>query len=822
MSPLKHRKLFKSGPGRQAIAKAALLAVMVVQTAHGETVDGKHHFDIPAQSLNQALLSFGKQSQQQLMYGTDIAENLRSRALQGDYTAEEAIKILLSDTPLQAVTTGEGTITLQPKAVDMQNKADPQTLSTVTVVGKTSYDANDPYNPDYYIPNASTATKTDTPIMETPYTVKVVPHQVLQDQQVIRVEDALTNVAGVQTGFTNGGLNDTFSVRGFQTSTMYRDGYLLPDGSNFGASQARRETANIDHIEVLKGPGSILYGRSDPGGVINLVTKKPQATPYHSIQQQFGSYDRYRTTADSTGAITDDKQLLYRANLSYESANSFRDFVSTDSVFFAPSLTWNISDRTQANLNIEYNHFDNTLDSGIPVVGNRPAPVPRSRQIADPRNNSNVGDRTYLGFDWSHEFNDNWKLTQRFSAEYFDATQLFTFYGTPDANGNLYNAPLGMGHPRGANNGHSQQQNYFTTLNLTGKFDTGLIQHTMLWGFDYFMLDTQIASECCALGIPGDPFNIYNPSYPTTPLVHNFVKGPDRNTEWYGLYMQDQIKLPFNLFGNVGVRYDNAVGRNNGSVTTDDDRVSPRGGLLWRPQEWLSVYGNYSENFGPSNSLFNAPGQQMLSPQTAKEWELGTKTEFLEGRLTASFAYFDLIRNNLPVPDPFNPFLTRTVGQEETRGYELEAAGEILPGWRVIGAYTHLAYANINKDTGYSGLPGDIGNTGHRLYGAPRNFGSLWNTYEFQAGVVHGLKLGVGVIAASQSQGSNDNNFQTPGFATLNLLGSYSLNLAGKKLTIQLNANNVLDKTYYQGTNSANRVGVATPRTFLGSVRLEF
>lgn len=801
-------------------AKVTLLALMVAQTAHSETVNAKHHFDIPAQSLNQALLMFGRQSQQQLMYGTDIADNLRSHGLQGDYTAREAINILLGDAPLQAVTTGEGTTTIQPKSAEMLNKIGPEIMPTVTVTGKATYDSTDPYNSGYTRPNATTATKTDTPIMETPYTVKVVPHQVLQDQQVIRVEDALTNVAGVQTGFSNGGLSDTFSVRGFETSTLYRDGYLLPDG--YGASQARRETSNIDHIEVLKGPGSILYGRSNPGGIINLVTKRPQSASYHAVQQQFGSYDRYRTTVDSTGAITDDKQLLYRTNLSYESANSFRDFVSTDSVFFAPSLTWNISDRTQANLNIEYNHFNNTNDSGVSVVGNRPAPVPRSRQIADPRNNSNVGDRTYLGVDWTHEFNDNWKLTHRFGTEYFDATQLFTFYGTPDADGNLYNAPQGNGHPRGANNGHSQQQDYFTTLNLTGKFDTGVIKHTMLWGFDYFVLDNQFSGECCALGISGDPFNIYNPTYPTTPLVHNFEKQPDRNTEWYGLYLQDQIKLPFNLFGNVGVRYDNAVGRNNGAVTTDDDRVSPRGGLLWRPQEWLSVYGNYSENFGPSNSLFNEPGQQALSPQTAKEWELGTKTEFMDGRLTASFAYFDLIRNNLPVPDPINPFLTRTVGQEETRGYELEAAGEILPGWRVIGAYTHLAYANINKDTGYSGLPGDVGNTGHRLYGAPRNFGSLWNTYEFQLGDLHGLKLGAGVTAASQSQGSNDNNFQTPGFATLNLLGSYSLNVAGKKLTFQLNANNLLDKTYYQGTNSANRVGVAAPRTFLGSVRLEF
>ena len=163
---------------------------------------------------------------------------------------------------------------------------------------------------------------------------------------------------------------------------------------------------------------------------------------------------------------------------------------------------------------------------------------------------------------------------------------------------------------------------------------------------------------------------------------------------------------------------DNAVGRNEtlGITTTDDNRVSPRGGLLWRPQEWLSVYGNYSENFGPSNSFFNGPGQQALPPQTAEEWELGAKTEFLEGRLSAKFAYFDLIRKNMSVPDPFNPNIARAIGEQESRGYEFEAAGEILPGWQVIGAYTHMPYANVNKDVGFDGGPGD---TGRRMFNTP-------------------------------------------------------------------------------------------------------
>lgn len=817
MSNAKYCNLLLAGKGRRHIANAALLAAMLAQTAHGEVIDAKHHFDIPAQPLNQALLTFGRQSQQQLMYGTDITDNLRSGTLRGDYTATEAIKILLGDAPLQAVTTSDGTISLQPKQ-ELHNKVTPETLQAVTVVGKSIYDTDDPYNPDYRRSNALSATKTDTPIMETPYSVAVVPQQVLKDQQVIRVEEAVQNVAGVKANFTSGGLFDAFSMRGFQYTNLYRDGFLLPAG--LGASDARLQTANVERVEVLKGPGSILFGRNEPGGIINLVTKRPQASPYHSIQQQFGSYDFYRTAVDSTGAITSDDSLLYRVNLSYENANSFRDFVKTDTVFFAPSFTWNISDSTQANLDIAYQHFDDTTDSGIPVVGTRPAPVPINRQISDPFNNSNIGDRTLVSANWSHAFNNHWKISHRFGVEFFDAEQKFTFFGGKvGADGNLVNNPSGATARRGFNNGQSHQQEYYTTLNLTGKFNTAMLEHSMLWGFDYFVIDNGGgANACCAAYPRGANFNIYNPTYLTAAPDITLTPSDKFNQEWYGLYIQDQIKLPFNLYGNVGLRYDHAIGRNETQnlTNTDDSRVSPRGGLLWRPMEWLSVYGNYTENFGPSNTLFfRAPDQPALPPQTAEEWELGAKTEFFDGRLAASFAYFDLTRKNMSVIDPNNPSISRAIGEQESRGYEFETSGEILPGWRIIGAYTHMPYANINDD-------GAGGDTGKRMFNTPRNFGSLWNTYEFQDAVLRGLKVGGGVLAADQSQGRNQNDFQLPGYVTMNMLASYGLNVGKSKVTLQLNANNLLDKTYYTGTNTDTRVGIGSPRTFLGSVKVEF
>jgi iron complex outermembrane receptor protein len=797
-------------PPRSIIALAILSAT---STAIAE--QKTHHLSIAPQSISDALKALAAETHIQIFSDGEALKGKKTNGIQGDFSAKEALQKLLTGTGLTYTFTAEDAVAV--KASDLGNDT---TLPAVTVTSD-ALSPTDPYNPDYNRLNASTATKTDTPIMETPYAVTVVPQQVLKDKQVIRVEDAVTSVAGVQSSWTNGGQSDVFMMRGFQNTNLYRDGFLLP--SALGGGTAKRQVANLEQIEVLKGAGSLLYGRSEPGGVINLVTKRPQATSYNAIQQQFGSYGFYRTTADSTGALTQNKDLLYRVNFSYENAGSFRDFVKNDDVFVAPSLTWNISDKTQANLDIEYQHFNDRSDSGIPPMGTRPAAVPINRQIGDPLNNKDIGDRTYVGANWSHAFNDNWKLTHRFGAEFLDKKDDYTFFfGQPDAAGNLVNNDANWGGNRGFNNGTTHQQNYYTTLNLNGKFDTAMLGHSTLWGLDYFVIDNQGASACCSAYPELANFNIFNPTYQTSvnPGASTFTNNPKFNQEWYGVYFQDQIKFPFDVHGNVGVRYDNATTTQyiDPNVTTNDHHVSPRGGLLWKPVDWLSVFGNFSENFGPSNNMWNVPGQKILPPTLAHQWETGIKTAFFDGRLTSSFTYFDLTKTNIGVTDPTDPNLQIASGKHESRGYEFEVAGEILPGWRTVAAYTLLDYAKIV--VGYNGGLND--DSGHRMYNTPRNYGSLWNTYEFQTGELRGLKLGGGVVGASQSQGTNANDFQLPGYVTMNLLASYGMKVVGKQVTLQLNANNLLDKTYYQGTNTGSMIGLGAPRTFMGSVKVEF
>lgn len=662
----------------------------------------------------------------------------------------------------------------------------------------------------YAVKQATTATKTDTPIMETPFSVKAIPQQVLQDQQVIRLEKALQNVSGVTKFATNQGGSDGFIIRGFGSNTLYRDGFFTPDV--LGGGTATRDIANLERVEVLKGPGSILFGRTEPGGVINLVTKQPLLTPYYSLQQQFGSFSFFRTTVDATGPIPGHEALLYRVNLAYEDAGSFRDFVHNDRFFLAPVLRWNIGPRTQATFEFEYQRFDEEPDPGIAPLGDRPAPLPRSRFLGEPQNGSSKGDRLLASFHWSHDFNENWTLRHRFTSEFWSYQSRSLFFNFPEDDGTLN---------RFFNNaGRTRSDRYGTSVDLTGKVGTGPIKHTFLFGFDYFRVDDMLFRLNCCQAAPA--FNIFKPTYLKSPPVFDPTQnfGLDFTQSWYGLYFQDQFELPYNLYALAGFRYDNARGRNNELqlTTSDDDRLSPRGGLLWRPLQWLSMYGSYTENFGASNSFFRNDGK-LFPPQTAQQWELGAKTEFWDGKFNATFAYFELTKQNIEAGDPLNPGNSLLIGEAESHGVEFDIAGELLPGWQVIGAYAYTPFAKVTKgnETSFPAV-------GHRFHNAPRHSGSFFSTYEVRQGSLKGLKLGGGVVGASQREGDafGPPDYQMPGYTTVNLLASYQWELGPTKLTAQLNVDNLGDKTYFPGSNSGEFISVGAPRSFFGSLRVEY
>ncbi|WP_347988622.1 TonB-dependent receptor [Methylomonas sp. AM2-LC] len=837
------------------ICLTAIPVLIATPLCAAETLIG---FNIGAQSLADALLEFSQTSGLKIFYSAEMTKNIKTSGLNGKYTAQQGLQKLLNDTGLQYKYTDKETVTIEnAPATPQSNQADPTTLPKVNVVGTAVYNVKDPYNEDYVLPNATAGTKTDTPIMETPLNVQVISKQVLKDQQVITLGDSLKNVSGVSLNSSSigqgwdTGVNQSIVMRGFASDTYFRNGFRLQQGSD------TREMANVESVEVLKGSAAILYGLVEPGGMVNVITKQPLATPYYAVNQQFGSYDLYRTTVDATGPVTDNKDVLYRINMSYQNSGSFRDYVNNEKFYIAPIVKWNISPRTQVTGELEYSHDNLGLDnSAVPLLNNQFMYTPINRNYGAPA--PKKLDNIFGGANWSHQFNDDWSIKHSMSVNHSNSNALgisvlaplLATYFVPGAPADQM--ALGLFQNNATNN------TYATNMDLTGHFDTAWLKHTLLLGGDYYRVDTANSQGSSLYNFVGN--NILNPTPCATitcglsidPQSPYTTPASNTQTDQYGLYLQDQIKLPYDVHVTGGFRYQNIhqgfnVTRNNlvsyTGPSLSADAVTPRVGLLWQPQKWLSLYSNYTENFGANGGgllvYVNDTTSKQAGPTSSQQWEVGFKNEFFGGRLRSTFAYYNLTKQNVASADPNQLHVcggggcSQLTGEVRSRGPELDIQGEILPGWNAIATYANTDI--IVTKTGTSDYPA----VGSRYWGVPRNTASLWNTYDFQQDPLKGFKVGGGVTlrdgTLAQSIGRDNTAPTTAGYATVDLLAAYSLKLGNKsKVSVQFNINNLLDKLYYtsaatysstDSTSVGYNSGIAAygvPRTFMGSIRVEF
>jgi iron complex outermembrane receptor protein len=807
---------------RRTPALAAALAACLPALSVG--AEATIQFDIPAQDLSRALAAFTAQSHVQVLYEGDVAKGLRSAPLKGSYTPEKALKALLTATPIQARFTGARTATLERTAKSPSPESDAGgavALGKVTVSATAGYDANDPYNRDYAVPNASTATKTDTPIFDTPVSIQVVPRAVIDDQQAIRPKDALKNVSGVQPGFRFGNLRDGSIIRGFETDSFPQGGSYLDGVLQFEASNS---LANIERIEVLKGASAMLFGRLEPGGLINYVSKRPLKEAYYSIQQQFGSFDSYRTTLDATGAVIGDDSLLYRVNFEYLDSDSFRDFVTSERVFVAPSLTWNITEHTKIDIDFIYQKDDNVNDYGLPAFGKKVANLPVSRFTGEPGQLSNT-ETFQEAITFSHAFNDDWKVKSKY-AKYdmngaYNETVLESLNEVTGIGDRwLYYAPNGI-------------DSHFFTTDITGHFSTGPFKHTLLFGGDYYNRKYNedgifVDKWYTANGLFPTPIDIYNPVYGydrQAVLAGQPRSFSQRKDEWWGLYLQDQIDFNDQWHLMLGGRFDHADSsrandreRNNTVEQSSDEKFSPRIGLMYQPVEWIGFFTNYSEAFNSPNIGRNALDGSALGSQTSKQYETGIKGNWFEGRLTASAVFFHLIKNNIAQPTspiPGSPY--NLSGEARSQGLEIDVNGKITDYWDVITTYTYT-------DAKFTDDPN---NKGNRLPNVAHHMGSAWTNFHFDEFGLQGLSAGAGAFVIGPRFGDNANSFEMPGYVRFDTSLAYKMKLAETTLTAQFNVENLLDKRYFLASGSRSylpRIST-TPgaeRTFLGSLRLEF
>ncbi|HTY43347.1 MAG TPA: TonB-dependent receptor [Thermoanaerobaculia bacterium] len=666
---------------------------------------------------------------------------------------------------------------------------------SIEVLGKAS---------GYQATDATTATKTETPIMETPVSVQVVPLQVLKDQQVTLLDDALLNVSGVIPSGFGSGNGDSFTIRGFdQLGVTFEDGLRLDQYTTAGL---QRSMANVERIEVVKGPESVLYGQGEPGGLVNVITRKPQASPSYSLEQQAGSFGEYRTTLDATGPLKGDGTLLYRFDLGYENSGSFRDFIHQDAVFLFPSLGWRPDDKTNVTLALKYATGTQVIDFGLPFLNGVPAPIPISRNLAQPDANRAPTDEFSVKVLASRQLSQNWAVQLAYKSEYHNQpVPNFQLYaGEADEAGEL--PRLGLTQPT------FNQWTNEVVADLTGTFDTGALRHTVLVGFDFY--DQYGHYSANFFDLPS--INIYHPDYaqPISPPDPANTQYVNSSQDSYGGYLQDQVELPWNLHLLAGFRYGQSITFNDGygTVTTVHDHppVTPRIGLLWQALPQVSLYASYTGNYGATPLGDLTPDGVPLPPQSALQYEAGVKTEWFGKRLSATASVYQLTKKNIPTTDPNDPIYTIAIGEARSRGVELDIAGEITPNWRVIGGYSYIEAVITKDNSGLAGLP---------FPGVPRNSGSLWTTYQVSGGVLKGLTGGAGIVARSSEVDLAAERI--PGFGIVNGMISYPWNIGPVALNAQLNMTNLANRIYFVSLSPGSAIPGA-PRSFLGAVRAQF
>ena len=659
--------------------------------------------------------------------------------------------------------------------------------------------ATDEEEEGYTVRRATSATRTDTPLRDTPRSIQVVPEQVLEDQRAIRLGDALRNVAGAAQDDSFGGTRDRFTIRGFSQDTFLRNGFRQRQNS-------LRETANVERVEVLRGPASVLYGQLEPGGVVNLVTEQPLFDPAYSAELSVGSFGLFRPSVDLTGPVNDDGSVRYRVNAVFEGGGNFRDFDrDTDRIFVAPVLAWDIGDRTSVVFEADYLNDKRPFDRGIVAIGNGIADIPYDRVLGHPDDEAEVEELS-LGYQLEHELNDNWKVRNglRF-------TNSDTFDYRADSRLIRDNGQLNR---RFRSNDDVSETLDFQT-NVTGKFATGAIDHTLLFGVDVGRT-LRGGTQRALPTDPNFPIDIYNPvlgDRPDLSELTRFVRNNRNRINTVGLYLQDQIDLTDNLILLAGGRIDFFDQSNTNNLSgrkfeQDDNAFSPQVGLVYQPIEPISIYGSYSRAFVPSTSI-RADGS-LLEPERGTQYEIGVRGEFLDGRLVANLAAFELTKTNIATEDPNDSDFSVPVGEVRSRGIELDVTGELAPGWNVIASYANTD-AEITKDNSLT--------VGNRLTNVPRNSGSLWSTYEIQSGNLQGFGFGAGLFFVGDRAGDLDATFELPSYVRTDAVVFYRRD----NWRAAINIKNLFDIDYVR-TSEGFREAITPgePLSIIGSLSVNF
>ncbi|MEP9015716.1 TonB-dependent siderophore receptor [Enterobacter roggenkampii] len=687
------------------------------------------------------------------------------------------------------------------QAADTTAAKDGETL-TVTADPNTPAEATNGYQPL----NTSTATLTNMPMLDIPQVVNTVSDKVLEDQHATTLDEALYNVSNVVQTNTLGGTQDAFVRRGFGAN---RDGSIMTNGLR--TVLPRSFNAATERVEVLKGPASTLYGILDPGGLINVVTKRPERTFGGSLSATSSSFGGGTGQVDVTGPI-DGTRLAYRLTGEYQDEDYWRNFGNERSTFIAPSLTWFGDDAT---VTVLYSHRDykTPFDRGtiFDLNTKKAVDVDRKTRFDEP---FNVTD----GQSDLAQLNAEYRLNSQWTAK-FDYSYSQDKYSDNQARVMAYDAKTGNLTRRVDATQGSTQRMHSTRADLQGNVDIAGFYNEILTGVSYENYDLLRTDMMRCKNVKG--FNIYHPVYGKLNKCTTVSAADSDQTlkqESYSAYAQDALYLTDKWIAVAGMRYQyytQYAGKGRPfNVNTDsrDEQWTPKLGLVYKLTPSVSLFANYSQTFMPQSSIASYIGD--LPPETSNAYELGAKFDLFDG-VTANIALFDIHKRNVLYNESVGgETIAKTAGRVRSQGVEVDLAGSLTENTNIIASYGYTD-AKVLEDPDYTGKP---------LPNVPRHTGSLFLTYDIHnAFAGNTLTIGGGGHGVSRRSATNGADYYLPGYFVADAFAAYKMKLQ-YPVTLQVNVKNLFDKTYYTSSIATNNLGnqIGDPREVQFTVKMEF
>lgn len=687
--------------------------------------------------------------------------------------------------------------------------ATPQSSESTNILPTIEIQAQQEPTSSYVATKASSVLKSNDPLFKTAQSVSVITQEQLEQKQAQSLAEALNGVAGVVSGQLGRRGWDDFIIRGQNSSdSVYVDGLRIGQ-STFVAT----EISGMDQVQILKGPASINFGLITPGGMVNLVTKRPEAESFAHASLTYGSYQLKQGTFDLNFSPNDSEKGAFRINARVADQNDPTDFVYFKNYYISPSYNFDLGENTDLSVIASYQHREYLRQQGLPVIGtlvtNPNGALDRSLYIGDPNFGTYKADVYRSGYTFKHAFDNGWNFHQNFAVQKTEVDGKAVF---PRTGKNFWADKDKTTLSRKNNSRHQIIDNLSFAIDnrINKQFDFYGMQHEINVGVDAFQEKNDYANNRCDIG----DLNLYAPDYGQKVTCNDPVSNHDINRlKYLGLYARDRIQLNDQWILNLAGRQDWARTQTTNLIKGTEKKQSDaaftgNASLMYSINEIVAPYVSYATSFTPNSGTDK--NDNPFSPEQGKQVEVGMKLQSSDQRVQGSIAWYDLKRQNVLVTDPINTGFKVQRGEQMTRGIETEASAYLLERLKLTAAYTYTTDAKISKDTNAENIGKDINNIPEHAY-------SLAARYTLTPNSKLGWYIGGGIRGESYKT-VDGLDIHIPAYTVFDTEAGYDAEHWGAQLAIR----NMFDKDYYAGALNENLITLGNPRQINFTVKFKY